>query len=415
MLKLYVNNGYHALKGRVDGKSKTVSLGVKEGAPEGEVMRALTRVLEKKRDLWEHLSPDVLTKIKEAVGQDDTLTALANDPVTKMWSDALLLYAEDVGIVTTSTRAFLDRVDRYLRSLSDKGGVLVDMPLSKMDTAFWEGFVRYYFMRPKLDASGRLIKDRYGRPQYDWSVKGQTVSRAMNPIKAALRLAHKKGWCEMPTFIEPVHRKTARTFAIKDHFEAVVKEAEADPKYHFMLPVLYLHYYTGARPAEVVRLAWSREDVERPELGLCYIDRSDPDSWTITLAAKQHANANPEDTMRTLHVHPQLRTILERFNHGYTGRVCRNQEGRPFKYGYDEGRNYGGSYSKPYRTLRNRAGLPKTVTPYSFRHGFATRLKRMQDVDLFDIQRAMGHTTIVTTQRYANVDDQHVAGLTSRL
>jgi integrase len=415
MINLRISNGYHALKGKVGGKQKTVSLGLKEGAPEGEVMRALTRALDKDRSLWDHLHPDVLAKLKNALSQDETLADLANDPVTKMWSDALALYVQKNGKPTSATRMYLDRVDTYLRSLTEKKGALVDMPVAKMDTAFWEGFTRYYFMNPVLDPKGRLQTDRYGRPEYEWKVKGQSVARAMNPIKAALRLAVNKGWCVMPQFIEPDHRKSVRSFANKDHFAAIVKEAEADKAYHFMLPVLYLHYYTGARPVEVVRLVWNREEVERPELGLCFIDRSNPKQWTITLASKQRTNADPEKTMRTLNVHPELRTILERFNHGFTGHVCRNQHGEKFSYGYDLGKQYGGAYSKPYRTLRKRAGLPDGITPYSFRHGFATRLKRMKDVDIFDVKTSMGHASLVTTHRYVHVDHDHVASLTDRL
>lgn len=62
--------------------------------------------------------------------------------------------------------------------------------------------------------------------------------------------------------------------------------------------------------------------------------------------------------------------------------------------------------SDQFRTIRNKAGLDRTLVLYLTRHEFATKLVRA-NVNIMDVAASLGHTNFKTTEKYlhANRDD----------
>lgn len=70
-------------------------------------------------------------------------------------------------------------------------------------------------------------------------------------------------------------------------------------------------------------------------------------------------------------------------------------------------------YRPIWLRMKKASGLRTEIRPHDLRHTFATRLANSGEVDIYTLQRILGHKTISMTQRYAHLMDESLLnGLT---
>lgn len=130
-------------------------------------------------------------------------------------------------------------------------------------------------------------------------------------------------------------------------------------------------------------------------LGLTVSDITLGDGATLRILGK--GNKERQVPMLTL-VHDAIRTYLDQSPHHW-----QQDKSFPLFVGLRGKKLQPAVFSRTVQRIRRDMGLPETLTPHAFRHGFATHLLS-HGAELRDIQELLGHVSLSTTQRYTYVD-----------
>lgn len=133
---------------------------------------------------------------------------------------------------------------------------------------------------------------------------------------------------------------------------------------------LTISWYTGLRPgvSELFGLTWDNIDWEQQTI--------------LIRSAKKKGPAS-----RTIPIHPAFMIFLKKWQkEGGSGRII-TYLGRPVK-----------SIKKSFRTAKRNAGITRRLTPYAFRHAFATNVLAL-GADLKATSEILGHSRQDTTMR----------------
>ncbi len=170
----------------------------------------------------------------------------------------------------------------------------------------------------------------------------------------------------------PKVRRKLPTFLTREEVNKLLKVAD---KFRDKL-IVRLLYVTGLRVSEAVNLTWRDIDFEKGEIRVRKgkgrkerIVLVDPSTLCMLVKYKNMISPPSEDE-RVLGI--SVRTVQHII-----------------------------------KTLRERTGLSKKVTPHTLRHSFATSLLEA-GVDIRVIQELLGHSSLNTTQIYTHLTKEHL-------
>lgn len=262
------------------------------------------------------------------------------------FGEAGLIYAQGRDLGHTSRAALADLAKHFGKT-----------PLGKIDQAALDAFIR------KRHAASS--------PAH--------INRAViTPLTAVMRVAAKRGWCDVPLFERPKIRQHRARYLSRDEADALV--AAAAPH---LQPLLVFLLHTGARIGEALYLPWEAVDLQRR---------------MVTIYAPK------TDTTRGVPLNDTAFLALANLP-GRDGAVFRTGAGAP----YAERIGGGGQIKTGFRRAWQRAGIGP-VTVHELRHTFASWLA-MNGYHEATIAELLGHksrASATITGRYTHLNLEHL-------
>ena len=252
---------------------------------------------------------------------------------------------------------------------------------------------------PLQKLTPRDIQGYYTHLREDRGLAPYTVRRYHDLLGNALRLAVKQDLLTR----SPIERveapyvppREAKFYACEDLL-ALYRAAEGT----WLETIVKLAGSLGLRREEICGLRWEHVDFQTRRIHIC-------EARTAAGAQVMQKETKNRSSTRTLYMTDEIREVLlrekERQRELYAfrrekpcGFVTVNAQGRPHSPNV---------VSMAFKRFLASAGLPH-ITLHGLRHTFAT-LASAQGVPLFDIGKAMGHSTPSTTGKiYTHLQDQ---------
>lgn len=212
----------------------------------------------------------------------------------------------------------------------------------------------------------------------------RTVEKHVNLLASILKKAYENGYLHKSPFVGLKRKKAKkRNKAMPLSHELVTQIANAmQPQYRIMV---WIGYWTGMRPSEVVGLCWEQLDFEK---GSITVDRQ--------LSKESHEiwaedGLKTEASARTIGFSKELQRLIkehvEAFGFGPEGLILKNRLGGVLRYR---------DAASLYRNAARPLGVPEGDGLHQLRHTCVSLLIA-QGVNIKAIQEWVGHSSIVET------------------
>jgi integrase len=228
---------------------------------------------------------------------------------------------------------------------------------------------------PPLSAIDQNAIDQVRRKILSADASMSTVRRGViTPIRAVLLHAHRRGWCDTPSFEIPRESEGRARYLLPDEAERLL--AASSPHIRILLTLLI---GTGMRMAEALELLWRDVDLLGGRAIL----------WPDQTKTRRRRNVI---------LPPRVVICLANLAHR-DGPVIRRDDGQPYA---DRRREGGGQIKTAWRATLRRANLDPSFSPHDLRHTWASWHYALHR-DLLALKVAGGWSSVTLVERYAHL------------
>lgn len=206
----------------------------------------------------------------------------------------------------------------------------------------------------------------------------QSIKHYLSLISRLVKFGVERGLCGPLCFkIEYPRYDNRVTEDLTDKQVQKLLTAAGEHKDPNVSAVIKLALYTGMRKDEMLRLMWEDIDFERGNITI----RNPKGVVTIVIPMNRHAR-------KTLDAIPRTESPY----------VIPGAKGE---------KRHRNAFARQLRAIRDKAGLPDTFRPlHGLRHVYASRIASSGKVDMYTLQKLLGHKSHKMTERYAHLRDE---------
>lgn len=249
--------------------------------------------------------------------------------------------------------------------------------------------LRHFAEFIKVDRLGSITPaqlEAYKAHRGENGTKPSTLNRELNTIKAMFNKALawgalSKNPAQSVRKLKETHKKIR--YLSGEEVQALVKAAPER-----LRPIIETFLHTGFRRDELIHLTWADVDFKNRVLSV-----QAKDGW------------HPKDyETRHIPMTPRLLEVLRELPKGDDPYVFKNGGGRPLDPDV---------LSRDFLRLARSCGI-KNASTHTLRHTFASHLV-MSSVDLYTVQKLLGHSSIKTTEIYAHLAPDYLRSAMDKL
>jgi integrase len=205
-----------------------------------------------------------------------------------------------------------------------------------------------------------------------------TILRGViSPIRAVMRHAHRRKWCDAPMFEVPKQPEGRTLFLLPPAAERLLAAAAPHVR-----PLVVVLLSTGARMSEAIELDW--RDVDLVGARIIF--------WRTKGGKRRVATLPPRAVA-------SLANLPEREGPVFRWQTVGAKRSATY---VDRGRREGGQIKTAWRGAIRRAGLDPELTPHDLRHTWATWHYALHH-DLLLLKAEGGWSSVALVERYAHL------------